>query len=80
MLTGLADATFPDGSLPEVIDVVRVAANLFSAGQETTVRLLGSALQLIGERPDLQQRLRDDPDSDPRVRRGVPALREPGQG
>ncbi len=48
VLTGLATATFPDGSLPEPIDVVRVAANVFSAGQETTVRLLGSALQVIG--------------------------------
>jgi cytochrome P450 len=60
VLTGLATATFPDGSMPEVIDVVRVAANLFSAGQETTVRLLGTAMQVIGERPDVQQRLRDD--------------------
>ena len=54
MLTGLATATFPDGSLPEVIDVVRIAANLFAAGQETTVRLLASALLLLGERPELQ--------------------------
>ena len=46
--------------MPEVIDVVRVAANLFSAGQETTVRLLGTALQTIGENEDIQQRLRDD--------------------
>jgi cytochrome P450 len=61
VLTGLATATFPDGSLPEVIDVVRIAANLFAAGQETTVRLLGSALQLIAERPELQQLLRDEP-------------------
>ena len=60
VLTGLAAATFPDGSTPEVIDVVRVAANLFSAGQETTVRLLAAAFQLIGERADLQQLLRDD--------------------
>jgi cytochrome P450 len=60
VLTGLATAVFPDGSTPEVIDVVRVAANLFSAGQETTVRLLAAALQLIGERPDLQQLLRED--------------------
>ncbi len=58
VLTGLATATFPDGSTPDVIDVVRVAANLFAAGQETTVRLLSSALMLIAERPDLQQRLR----------------------
>ena len=60
VLTGLATATFPDGSTPEVIDVVRVAANVFSAGQETTVRLLAAAFQLIGERPDLQQLLRED--------------------
>jgi cytochrome P450 len=65
VLTGLANATFPDGSTPEVIDVVRVAANVFAAGQETTVRLLGAALQLIGERPDLQQRLRENPERIP---------------
>lgn len=59
VLTALATTTFPDGTLPEVVDVVRIAANLFAAGQETTVRLLGSALQLIGERPELQQLLRD---------------------
>jgi cytochrome P450 family 150 subfamily A5 len=60
VLTGLATATFPDGSVPDVLDVVRVASNLFAAGQETTVRLLGAALQLIGERPDVQERLRAD--------------------
>ncbi|MCU1387210.1 MAG: cytochrome [Ilumatobacteraceae bacterium] len=58
VLTGLASATFPDGSIPEVIDVVRVAANLFAAGQETTVRLLGSAVQLIAEDQELQALLR----------------------
>jgi len=60
VLTGLASATFPDGSTPEVVDVVRVAANLFAAGQETTVRLLSSALRVIAERPDIQQALRAD--------------------
>ncbi len=60
VLTGLATATFPDGSMPEVIDVVRVAANVFSAGQETTVRLLGTALQRIGDDPGIQTRLRED--------------------
>ncbi len=58
VLTGLATATFPDGTLPEVIDVVRIAANLFAAGQETTVRLLAASLLLLGERPDLQDLLR----------------------
>jgi len=60
VLTGLATATFPDGSTPEVIDVVRIAANLFAAGQETTVRLLSSAMRLIGEQPELQALLRRD--------------------
>jgi cytochrome P450 family 150 subfamily A5 len=65
VLTGLATATFPDGSIPEVIDVVRVAANLFAAGQETTVRLLATSLLLIAERPELQQLIRDERDRIP---------------
>jgi cytochrome P450 len=65
VMTGLATATFPDGSMPEVIDVVRVAANLFAAGQETTVRLLAAAMQQIGEDPELQQLLRDERDRIP---------------
>jgi cytochrome P450 len=60
ILTGLAKATFPDRSVPEPLDVARIAANLFAAGQETTVRLLSYAFQTVGERPDLQKRLRED--------------------
>jgi cytochrome P450 len=60
VLTGLATATFPDGSLPEVGDVVRVATNVFTAGQETTVRLLGTALKVLADRPDIQRALRGD--------------------
>jgi cytochrome P450 len=58
VMTGLATATFPDGSTPEVIDVARIAANLFAAGQETSVRMLAASLQFIGEQPELQQHLR----------------------
>lgn len=60
VMTALATATFPDGSLPAVRDVMLIASNLFAAGQETTARLLGVMFQLIGERPDLQQQLRSD--------------------
>ena len=60
ILSGLAKATFPDKSVPTPLDVARIAANLFAAGQETTVRLLSYAFQVVGERPDLQKRLRDD--------------------
>jgi cytochrome P450 family 150 subfamily A5 len=60
VLTGLANATFPGGGVPEPMDVARIAANLFAAGQETTVRLLSYAFKVVGERPDIQQRLRTD--------------------
>jgi cytochrome P450 len=60
VLSRLAAATFPDGTLPEVIDVVRVAANLFAAGQETTIRLLSSAVKILAEDRELQARLRAD--------------------
>jgi cytochrome P450 family 150 subfamily A5 len=59
VITGMATATFPDGSTPAAIDVARIAANLFMAGQETTVRLFGTALQRIGDDQELQQLLRD---------------------
>jgi cytochrome P450 len=60
ILTGLAKATFPDGSVPTPLDVARVASNLFAAGQETTVRLLSYAFQVLGDRPDLQKKLREN--------------------
>jgi cytochrome P450 len=59
VLTGMARATFPDGTLPDPIEGARIASNLFAAAQETTVRLLATALQRIADHPDLQQRLRD---------------------
>jgi cytochrome P450 len=59
VLTGMAAATFPDGSTPDVLDVARIAANLFAAGQETTVRLFGTALQRLGDDHDLQHLLRE---------------------
>ncbi|MCV7219940.1 cytochrome P450 [Mycolicibacterium elephantis] len=61
VLSDLATATYPDGSQPAVTEVVRTASFLFGAGQETTAKLLGAALLILCERPELQQRLRDDP-------------------
>ena len=46
VLTGLATALYPDGSTPEVVDVVRTATFLFGAGQETTAKLLSAALRV----------------------------------
>jgi cytochrome P450 len=60
VLTALATAKYPDGSTPEVFEVVRTATFLFGAGQETTAKLLSAALRVLGDRPDLQQHLRED--------------------
>jgi len=59
VLTDLALATYPDGSMPEVTAVVRTATFLFAAGQETTAKLLAVALKYLAERPELQDRLRE---------------------
>lgn len=58
VLTDLALATYPDGSMPDVTAVVRTATFLFAAGQETTAKLLAVALKYLAERPELQDDLR----------------------
>jgi cytochrome P450 len=60
VLTDLALATYPDGSIPDVTSVVRTATFLFAAGQETTARLLAAALKHLAEHPELQDELRAD--------------------
>jgi cytochrome P450 len=60
VLTGLATALYPDGSTPKVTDIVHTATFLFGAGGETTTKLLSAALRVLGDRPDIQQQLRED--------------------
>ena len=66
VLTGMAQALFPDGTIPEPIEVARIASNLFAAGQETTVRLIGTALRRIADEPETQAHLRANRDLVPR--------------
>ena len=65
VLTKMALATFSDGSLPEVVEVARLATFLFSGGQGTAARFLASAMIVLAEQPDLQDLLRGDPDQIP---------------
>lgn len=58
VLTSLATASFPDGALPSVHDVMVLASGLFAAGQETTARLLGVMFQYVGESSELEEQLR----------------------
>jgi cytochrome P450 len=62
VLTAMATAKFRDGTTPEPFEVARIAANLFAAGQETTVRLIGTALRRIADEPQAQARLRANRD------------------
>ncbi|OBJ21516.1 cytochrome [Mycobacterium sp. 1165196.3] len=60
VLTELAHAKYPDGSTPDVIDVVRLATFLFAAGQETTTKLLSFGVRTLAENQELQKLLRED--------------------
>jgi cytochrome P450 len=64
-MSQLASVRFPDGSLPEVADAVRIASILFAAGQETTARLLAAGLRILAERPALVGELRVAPERIP---------------
>ena len=57
VLGHLAEATFVDGSQPDVDTLARESAFVFAAGQETTVRLLTFSLRYLAEHPDVQDQL-----------------------
>lgn len=65
MLTEIANQRFADGTLPEVVDLVRLATFLFMAGHETTARLLSNTLRVLAEDPQLQDTLRANRDRIP---------------
>jgi cytochrome P450 len=77
ILTETATQRFPDGSLPEVVDLVRIATFLFIAGHETTARLLSSALCVLAEDPELQDMLRGNRDRIPNFVEEVLRLESP---
>jgi cytochrome P450 len=58
VLTALATSTYPDGSLPDIAAIVRLATFLFGAGQDTSARLMASALRILADDQDLQATLR----------------------
>jgi cytochrome P450 len=65
VMSQLATARFPDGEIPDAIDVVRISFIMFAAGQETTARLLGTGMRILAEQPSLADELRADPDGIP---------------
>jgi cytochrome P450 len=61
ILTELAHAMYPDGTKPEVIDLIQLGMFMFGAGQDTSAKLLGNSMKFIVSQPGLQEQLRADP-------------------
>ena len=62
LMTELVQSRFKDGSNPDLDVLSNLACFLFGAGQDTTSRLIAMALLVLAERPDLQDRLRAEPE------------------
>jgi cytochrome P450 len=61
IMTDLALARFPDGTLPPIVEPAKAAMFLFAAGQDTSAKLIGNAMRYLCENRDMQDRLRADP-------------------
>lgn len=67
ILSELANATYPDGSIPDAMEIVRLATFLFGAGQDTSAKLLGNTMKFIVDQPGLQDQLRREPSLIPQL-------------
>ncbi len=65
IMTELANARFPDGSIPDLDELVRIATFTFVAGQDTSVKMMTWAVKFLCDYPHLQDRLRAEPDKIP---------------
>lgn len=65
VLSELANAKFADGTEPQLSQLVRLGGFLFGAGQDTTARVMSNGFYLLGDRPNLQHELRENPDRIP---------------
>jgi cytochrome P450 len=61
ILSDLANSRFPDGSVPPLDELARIATFTFVAGQDTSVKMMTWALKFLCEFPHLQDRLRVEP-------------------
>ncbi|MGH6743280.1 cytochrome P450 [Novosphingobium sp.] len=61
ILSELANAVYPDGTLPDEMAIVKLGMFMFGAGQDTSAKLLGNAMRYIVDQPGLQDKLRADP-------------------
>jgi cytochrome P450 len=62
LMTELAQSKFRDGTPISFEAMSLLARFLFGAGQDTTSHLISMAIRILAERPELQQRLRANPE------------------
>ena len=60
-LSSLAASRYKDGSKPPLEVLTRLACFMFGAGQDTSARLVAFCFRTLGERPDVQAKLRSEP-------------------
>lgn len=60
LLSELATATYPDGSKPEMSELISLSTFMFVAGQDTSAKLLGNTIRYICDIPGLQDQIRED--------------------
>jgi cytochrome P450 len=65
MMSELVHSHYKDGSEPTIERLTRLACFLFGAGQDTSARLVAFCFRVLGENPEVQDRLRRDPDTIP---------------
>jgi cytochrome P450 len=65
LMTELSQAKFRDGTPIPFEAMSLLARFLFGAGQDTTSHLISMSIRILAERPELQQRLRENPDRIP---------------
>jgi cytochrome P450 len=61
VMSELAHARYPDGTLPDLFEVVKASMFLFAAGQDTSAKLVANSLLYLCENPAMQDRLRANP-------------------
>jgi cytochrome P450 len=76
---GVCAQAVADGQLDE-LEALGILAILLSAGGESTTSLLGSAVRILAERRDLQERLRGDPSLIPTFVEEVCRIEPPFRG
>jgi len=65
VMSRIARVPYGDGTMPSIDDLVALASLLFTAGEDTSSRVIIGALRWIAEMPELQERLRANPEQIP---------------